>query len=297
MSSIDLLVIGGSGFVGAITVRSAAEAGYIVSYTYNNHPLLLPAKAYQVDLVESGTLEACIADTRPSCILYCAVPRGDESLHRAVSITGVQRTLAALKEEMPSARFIYISTNSVFSGRQVINRESDPPDPDLRLDAYHAYATTRAEGERVTLSNWKNAIVLRTANVEGRDIQGNLNPRLASLIERLQKGISLPRFTNRIISPTLVDNFAEAVLEIMSDRFQYRGILHVAGSQSLSDYDYALQLARHLRLDETLVKMDRVDTSSLSGMMNLSLDVSFTQSLLTVRLLNVRKQIFRLFPV
>ena len=296
MSSIDLLVIGGSGFVGAITVRSASEAGYNVSYTYNNHPLLLPAKAYQVDLVESDALEACIRAAQPRVVLYCAVPRGDEPVHRAVSVIGVQRTLASLEKAAPSALFVYVSTNSVFSGRNDTNREIDPPDPENRFDEYRSYAITRAEGERVTLSNWKNAMVLRTSNVEGRDIQGNLNPRLGRVVENLQKGLPVSRFTNRIISPTLVDNFAEVMLEIVSDRFQYRGILHVAGSQQLSDNEYANYLVRHLGLNEALVTKNQVETSSVSGMMNISLDVSYTQRLLTTRLLDVTEQLAKLFP-
>ena len=115
-------------------------------------------------------------------------------------------------------------------------------------------------------------------------------------VENLQKGLPLARFTNRIISPTLVDNFTEAVLEILSERFLYRGILHVAGSQPLSDYDYALYLARCFKLDEALVKIDQVEISSASGVMNISLDATFTQSLLTTRLLNVREQLIKLFP-
>jgi dTDP-4-dehydrorhamnose reductase len=113
------------------------------------------------------------------------------------------------------------------------------------------------------------------------------------LVENLQKGLPLARFTNRLISPTLVDNFTEAVLETIGDHFSYRGILHIAGSQSLSDYEYALCLARHLQLDESLVKIDQVATSAASGVMNISLDGSFTQSLLTTRLLNVREQLTR----
>jgi dTDP-4-dehydrorhamnose reductase len=296
MSSIDLLVMGGSGFVGSKTVQAAVEGGTRVAYTYNTHPLPLPVEAYQVDLVENGAIEACKCAAQPRVVLYCAVPRGDELIHRAVSVTGVQHTLSVLEKAAPSALFIYVSTNAVFSGWRGVNRENDSPDPENRFDTYRAYALTRAEGERVTLAHWKNAIVVRTSNVDGRDIHGDPNPRLGKLVENLQKGLPLARFTNRLISPTLVDNFTEAVLEIMSDHFSYRGILHIAGNQSLSDYDYALQIARHLQLDETLVKMDHVDTSSHSGVMNISLEVSFTQSLLTRRLLDVKEQLTRLFP-
>jgi hypothetical protein len=70
----------------------------------------------------------------------------------------------------------------------------------------------------------------------------------------------------------------------------------VAGSQQLSDYEYANYLVRHLGLNEALVTKNQVETSSVSGMMNISLDVSYTQRLLTTRLLDVTEQLAKLFP-
>jgi len=122
-----------------------------------------------------------------------------------------------------------------------------------------------------------------------------MNSRLEAQVEPLKKGLSVSRFTDRIISPTWVDNFAEAMLEIVEDSFDYRGILHLAGSQSLTDYEYTCYLARYLRVAETLVKKDKLQISSLKTW-NISLDVSFTQSLLRTRLLNVEEQLARIFP-
>ena len=296
MQPVDLLIIGGSGFVGSKLVQAAIKIGWRVAYTYRAHSLPLLIPAFQVNLLERESLEACITEARPSKVVYCAVPRGDESMHRAVSVEGVTRLLDTLEKASIPAQLIYVSTNSVFSGWSASNCENDPPDPEKQSEPYRIYAMTRRAGERVTLAGWSNAIVVRTSNVEGRDIHGNLNPRLASLVDALKKGFSVPRFTNRIISPTLVDNFAEAVLEILSADFSYRGILHVAGNQPLSDYDYALCLARHLRIDESLVKTNQAETSSPSKIWNISLDVSFTQSLLKTRLLNVAQQLAVTFP-
>jgi len=99
-------------------------------------------------------------DAQPRRIIYCAVPRGDEMLHHAVSVEGVHRVLAILKKTSLSARFIYVSTNSVFSGLRGLNREIDIPDPENRNDQYRIYAMTRAEGERVALTYWQNSIVV-----------------------------------------------------------------------------------------------------------------------------------------
>ena len=259
------------------------------------HKLSLPIPAFQVNLTESDTLEACIREAQPRKVIYCAVPRGDETLHRAVSVIGVERTLSAIDKIGSMEKLIYLSTNSVFSGLAGKNHEIDPPDPENRKDIYRVYAMTRAQGEQVALTRWQNSIVVRTANVDGRDIWGNLNPRLATLVNLLREGQPVKRFANRIISPTLVDNLVEALLEIVSDDFSYRGILHIAGSQALSDYEYAACLARFLRIDETLVQKDWVPNPSSTHIWNISLDVSFTQNLLKTRLLKVDEQLARIF--
>lgn len=300
MSKVDLLVIGGSGFVGAHLVKMATAAGYRVAYTYANHKAVLPAQAHQVKIEKKGVLEACITDTQPQIIVYCAVPppRVDSAIHRTVNVEGVHRVIASLDTVAHQTLFVYLSTNAIFSGRQGPYRESDMPDPEARQDVYRAYALTRCEGESAALGNWPNTLVVRTATVNGRDIQGKLNVRLATPVERLLAGHPLPLFCDRYISPTLVDNLVEALLEIIDSDFTYRGILHLAGSQRVTDYEYGCYLAQHLGINEHLVeKVYMADSPLLSnGSRDGSLDTAFTQSLLRTRLLNIMEQLASTFP-
>ena len=300
MSKVDLLVIGGSGFVGAHLVKMATAADYRVAYTYANHKVVLPAQAYQVKIEEMGVLEACVTDTQPQIIVYCAVPpsQGESAIHHTVNVEGVHRVLASLSPATHQTLFVYLSTNAIFSGRQGPYRENDMPDPEARRDVYRTYALTRCEGESAALSNWSNTLVVRTATVNGRDIQGKLNARLAMPVERLLAGHPLPRFCDRYISPTLIDNLVEALLEIIGLDFAYRGILHLAGSQRVTDYEYACYLAQHLGIDASLIEKDYMADSPLlvNGPRDGSLDTTLTQSLLRTRLLRVEEQLAFTFP-
>ncbi len=285
---MDLLVIGGSGFIGAKLTQAAVKAGYIVAYTYSRHIADSPATPFQVRIEEEGALEECVTETQPRNIIYCALPQGDNSLHYAVSIKGVSRAIATLAQSS-HCKFIYISTNAVFSGKHGPYYENDKPDPEERFDQYRLYAQTRAAGEQVALSNWPNTIVVRTADVNGRDLEGNLNPRLAAIVEQLQAGQEIQRLVNCYISPSLVDNVIEGILEITNYNFNYRGILHLAGSQPISYYEYARLVAHHIHADKNLVKADMTKT------WNISLDVAFTQRLLKTQLLNVECQLATIF--
>ena len=299
-----LLIIGGSGFIGARTLMAAARAGsYQVSYTYARQPLNLAIQATALRIAipdDEVALEKCIAQVQPHIVIYAAVPppqNASFALHQAVSVTGVRRTLEVLTRVSPDALFLYISTNTVFGGGRGLYREDEATDPTLRHDPYRAYALTKAEGENLVRQLWPNSIIARTSVVDGRDVNGQLYSRLAGQVARLQAGQPLLRFADRYFSPTLIDNLVEALLEVLEPTFGYRGILHLAGSQRVTDYELALYLARQLGLDEKLVQAEQMTDSPTmaTSPRDSSLDVSFTQSLLRSRLLNVPEQLKRIF--
>lgn len=288
ISSVDLLVIGGSGFVGANLAQAAVRAGLKVAYTYSFHKLQLPADSFQVNLLEENTLESCLAKTQPKNIVYCAVPRGEEKIHQAVSVEGVKRTLNVLNMSF-SPKFVYVSSNAVFTGKKGKYREVDQPDAEDRHDDYRSYAVTRAAGEQIALDFWHNTIVVRTADVNGRDIQGKLNSRLANLVDQLKSGQEIRRLSQAYISPTLVDNLVNGIMEVVSENFSYRGVLHIAGSERITYYEFTRMLAKFVNANVSLVKSDT------SRAWDYCLDVSFTQSLLQTRLLNVEEQLRIIF--
>jgi dTDP-4-dehydrorhamnose reductase len=291
MADDDLLIIGGSGFVGGKLVEAALRAGWNVAYTFASHELpSLPAKSYRVKIHEAMELEACLADARPRTVVYCAVPHpgSDQDLHEIVSVDGIRRVISALDRSNP-CKLIYVSTNAVFSGKSGPNPEDATPDPEARNDLYRHYAITRFQGERIALENWPNTIVARTADVNGKDACGRLNPRLIALVEQLQGGKEIERLCNAYISPTWVDNLAAALLEISQPDFAYQGVLHLAGSEPISYYDFARRLARQIGSDEQLVKAD------MSRSWNISLGTTFTQSILKTRLLGVQEQLSAIF--
>lgn len=297
-----MLVIGGSGFIGARLVASATDAGYEVAYTYLNHSLQLPLKGYRVALDQvTPELQDCLTEFQPQVVVYSAVPpfvyANGEELHRQVSVEGVERTLHLLKQSAPAARFVYLSTNMVFGGGRGLYSELDLPDPELRHDPYRAYGITKYAGEQVALENWADTIVARTSVVYGRDLNSKLYPRVAAMVETLQAGKELVRFRDRYITPTLVDNLVEALLEVVKPDFTYRGVLHLAGSERLTDYDFAVYLAQCLGIDTGLVKSESIADAPVmaSSPRDQSIAVDFTQSLLRTRLLDVKEQLISLF--
>ena len=301
MPRTRLFVIGGSGFIGSRTVQSAVARGHTVAYTYTRDPIPLPldAQALRVSFHEDGGIESALAAVRPDVVLYAIGPHpASDELHELLNVRGVERTLAALRTVSPHALFIFISTNAVFGAGPGQFREDEQPNPETRADMHRAYGITKARGERIARAQWPNTLIVRTSMVNGRDAHGALNPRTAEAVASLRSGETLRRFEDRYISPTLVDNLVDALLEVATPDFTYRGTLHIVGSERITDYAYARCLAHALRADERQVVPERIaDSPSMAHTpRDASLDCALTQSLLRTRLLTVREQMAALFP-
>lgn len=289
---LKVLIIGGSGFVGAKLAQGAAKAGFDVTSTHHRHEpdwdlLTLPLALHSPD---DDTLEQYIQMIQPDVVIHTAVPKASspENLHKAISVDSVRRLLAILPEH---TRLIYLSTNVVFASAGC-HTETDEPDAHKRQDIYRTYGMYRAEGEQVVLQ-WKKALVIRTDTVNGRDYRGQLNSRLTSLIDQFHVEKPFSRFTDRYITPTVVDNLVDALVELIHPKFSsYHGILHIAGCERITDYDYARLLAECLHLNATLVQEgkrgDHPATAHFPS--EVTLDTSRAQSTLETPLLNVRQQ-------
>jgi dTDP-4-dehydrorhamnose reductase len=293
MGQVDLLVIGGSGFVGGQVLQAAQQKGLQAAYTWAHNPRDFGFPSYRVDLEqEDDALAACLKEIRPRSVVYCAVPGvgADDTAHEWVSVRSVERMLGMLD---PGTRLVYVSTNAVFSGWKGPYRESDPAEE--RTDRYRAYGVMRARGEQVVLTGWENALVARTAHVEGCFADGPLHWRLGEVVERLKAGQEVPRFTDRSISPTWVNHLAEGLLETAAPGFSRRGILNLAGSQVLTDYDYTRLVARAIGVNDEQVRPDRMLQEGHAGSYNLALDTTLAQRLLSTRFARIEVWLAALF--
>lgn len=302
---MQILILGGSGFIGGRLAQAFIQHQHRVDYTFTSRrlPAHLGATAHLLDLtrVRSDDLAALVAATQPDAVIHCAVMplNGDYIHHHSVNAYSVPRLTQALAQARPDARVIYLSTDAVFAGRaDGLYREHDEADARLRKrsDVYRNYGVTRALGESLLREHWPhNHLIIRTSHVDGHDVDGELSPRLAALLAQLQGGIPTKRLIDRFFTPTLVDNLIDAVLEMLDPTFSYRGTLHVAGRQRVSHYEHALALAQHIGADARLIVPERLAESRVPDLpADTSLDVALAQSLLHTSLLDLQEQLTQL---
>jgi dTDP-4-dehydrorhamnose reductase len=164
----------------------------------------------------------------------------ERDLAQRINIGGTANVAAA--SARVRAKLVLISTDYVFDGRKGNYAETDEPNP------ISFYGLTKLEAERIVAST-SNSLIVRTSVLYG------WHPSKLNFATWILKGLrdreTLKVVNDHINSPTLADNLADAIRKAIERNSQ--GVLHVAGSERISRFDFARRIARRFDLDERLL--------------------------------------------
>ena len=141
------------------------------------------------------------------------------------------------------AKLIFISTDYVFDGCKGNYAETDEPDP------ISFYGITKLDAERIVQSTSSKCLIIRTSVLYG------WHPSKLNFVTWILKGLrehqTLKVVNDHVNSPTFAGNLADAIRKAIELNSQ--GLLHVAGSERISRFDFARRIARQFDLDERLL--------------------------------------------
>lgn len=246
-----ILVIGASGFIGRHLVRRLnATSAHDITATYRSRPPASDGNAWhQVELTDPDGLQSIFQQARPEFVIHLAaladVMTAEREPQRAAAVNVAATSEIARLSELHAARLLFVSTEYVFDGRRGLYREDEPPNPITQ----YGHTKWQAEQEVAKLvTHWS---VLRTSIVYGWPEPGQRN-YAPLLVESLRNG--QPRHASPGVyrTPVYVEHLADAIAGI-ADNDDANGILHVAGADWVSMYDFAVSIARAFNLDERLV--------------------------------------------
>jgi dTDP-4-dehydrorhamnose reductase len=206
-----------------------------------------------VDITQKQQTTKSIEGIAPSVVVHAAAETDvdrcetERDLARSVNVTGTVN-IAEICAEI-RAKLILISTDYVFDGVQGNYAESDEPNP------VNFYGLTKLEAERAVAKISPKSLVVRTSVLFG------WHPSKLNFATWVMKGLrehqTTKVVTDHVNSPTLNENLADAIK--MAIEHNSEGILHVAGSERISRFDFAIKIAETFDLDPRLlvpVKMD-----------------------------------------
>jgi dTDP-4-dehydrorhamnose reductase len=270
--AVNLLVVGGSGFLGQELTGQARAAGHRVVATYRTRAAAVPGVDWRsLDIRRIDDVRALIIEARPDVVVNAAFRQTDWVT------TADGATHVAVAAAAAAARLVHVSSDAVFSGAARSYDETCVPDPTTAYGAAKAAAETAVKGIAPA------AVIARTSL-----IVGNGGSQHEDLVHALATGKTQGMlFTDDVRCPVHVADLAAALLELAAS--PHAGMHHVAGADAVSRYELGLLIARRDGLDETTLATGRRADTDLPGPIDVRLDCTVTQQRLTTRLRGVRE--------
>ncbi|HEX8345301.1 MAG TPA: sugar nucleotide-binding protein [Actinoplanes sp.] len=264
-----LLVTGATGHLGRRTAERAAAAGWSVVGTYftaSSH-----AAGERLDVRDPGAVGEVLRRVRPDVVIHTAAGRDD---WRTVADGAAHVAVAAAALGI---RLVHVSSDAVFSGREVHYDETALPDPMYR------YAAAKAAAETAVRAIDPTAAVVRTSLILGGG-RGGHEVLTHKLISGQVDGVL---FTDQIRKPVHVDDLADALLELAANG--YRGVINVAGPDVISRYDLGVLVARRDGLNPDSVPAGSIADLGQRLPANVQLRIDTATSVLRTRLRGARE--------
>jgi dTDP-4-dehydrorhamnose reductase len=238
MNRPRMLITGGSGYLGGWVAR-LARTDWRVSATYFTHAADEPHVAWhRLDLRDEAAVATLVDEARPTVIVHTAACNPGYSDDFEATNAGGARHIARAAAAC-GARLIHLSTDALFDGTKGNYVEEDPPTP------ITPYGRSKALGEEEVRASSAEAVIVRTSLIYGW--RPHIGRQTRWMVEDLSAGKPVRLFTDVLRCPIWVETLAAAVVELAG--MNYTGVLHVAGAQALSRYEFGVRLLRFHGLD------------------------------------------------
>lgn len=269
MSKPSMLITGGSGYLGDWIVR-LAHADWQIHATYFTRPGTETGVRWQrLELRDAAAVTALVETVHPRAIVHtAAVHPGAGADFEGVNVRGTRHIAQAAAR--CGARLIHLSTDAVFDGEKGHYVEEDPPHPLTN------YGRSKAQAEAEVAAAGLESLIVRPSLIYGW--QPRIDRQTCWIITSLRNGDPLRLFTDELRCPIWVETLAAAIVKLAA--LSVTGILHIAGVQALSRYEFGVRLATFHGIDPMPIIAARSRESGLIRPLDCTLDCSLAQELL-----------------
>jgi dTDP-4-dehydrorhamnose reductase len=210
----------------------------------------------QLDVSDKHEVRKVVDEIEPDIIINAAAMTNvdqcetDREAAWRANVVSVENLVNSAK--LVGAKIIHISTDYVFDGK------CGPYDEQARPNPLSYYGRTKLASENILLTNGIPYIIMRSMVLYGVGYGVKLNFALW-LLRELSEGRPVRVVDDQIANPTLADDLAYAIIK--SIELERTGLYHIAGSDLISRYEFAIELAMVFELNKKLITP--IKTSSL----------------------------------
>ena len=223
-----LFVTGGSGYLGQHLLHSTTMWNTHATYfqtqpAYGSHTTF-----HQCDLRDRTRVFTLVESIHPDVIIHTACSNRTSQEIEAI-VPAARHLVDAAKGS--SCRFIHISTDLVFDGEEAPYHEKS------QLMPISSYGRAKAKAEEHITSVDSQAVIIRASMMYGID---PIDHQTRWLLDGIENRKTVRLFTDEIRSPIWVNTLVASLLELAESDFT--GILHIAGPESFSRWEFGLAM-------------------------------------------------------
>lgn len=285
-----VLFTGGSGLL-ALNWAAAVAGRYDVVLGLHSRKISVPGMVTEaIHLDDTEVLESDIERLNPGIVIHCAALtnveecEADPSLADRVNVQLAERLATVCRKK--NIRFVFISTDHVYSGKQSMRTEDEP------VEVLNEYARSKASAEQAVMHIDSSALIIRTNFYGwGTDYRYSFSD---FIISNLRKQLPVFLFEDVFYTPILIEELAHTVMELVEKKAS--GIFNVVGNERLSKYDFGKRVAEVFELDASLIRPDQFAQRKdlVARPFDLSLSNQKTSKLLNRKFAGVTEGIQRL---
>lgn len=253
-----MLITGVSGLLGNNLAYYFREK-YEVSGLYLSHPVKIKGiQAIKADLLSEVSFKKIVRDFNPDIIIHCAsltdvdFCEKNHELTDHINIEGTRIVAESIKNN--NTKLVYISSDSVYDGRNGNFSEKDPVNPQ------NYYGLSKYKGELEVLKKTKS-LILRT-NIFGWNIQEKYS--IAEwILHELSNRRQIKGFNDVFFSSIYNFDLAK-ILDIAIDE-DLTGLFNGGSNTSSSKYEFALYISAYFNLNKDLIQPISIDDFNLGA--------------------------------
>ncbi|WP_409303481.1 dTDP-4-dehydrorhamnose reductase [Peribacillus sp. SCS-155] len=200
----------------------------------------------ELDITSYNQVKKKMLEIMPDIIIHAAaytnVDMAEEDSDKAFLVNGIgTRNLAKVSSKI-KAKFVYISTDYVFSGsNNEPIEELEAPSP------LSVYGQTKLAGEYYVKKNLETFFIVRTSWIYGRYGKNFVK----SMLELSEEKGRITVVDDQIGSPTYTVDLAQCIMRlIFTEKY---GVYHVTNSGSCSWYEFAKAIFEEANIEVDLV--------------------------------------------
>jgi dTDP-4-dehydrorhamnose reductase len=244
---MKVIITGAGGMLGKDVCDLMSKDGSFQVYPLDIRPLPHP-NAITLDITDKEKLNEALNKMGPEVIIHCAAYTDvkwceQENNHKATDKLHVDSTRELASHNR--ARFVYISTDSIFDGKLGDYSEDATPSP------VTYYAKSKLKGEVAALQSNANSLIIRT-NIYGFHVPQRMNSFFVDgALDKLLSKDRINGYDNIFVNFIYTKQLARVISKLL--KIDIKGTLNVASKEKTSKYDFLLKLAKVFGCDPALI--------------------------------------------